>query len=735
MYAGLQDELLDYLNGGNEMDPEKVALLTSGAKWDREAWEAAPDAGLMLFGVADLVSMAGASGHADLMNDMVRWGSYRDPSWNVETPRRTSTLKEDVMMLGQFATMAVPVTAAVYGTGALVTMAAARAWAASPRAMGAATAVAPAVSQFANASSQWVKQNTQWLLPSMRGMTQGQHVLNKQGLLVDTLGQASRTGMQLNPVWRRAMLVSFGTSLGLTGLSTADQIMNPGATVEGDARAIAGRDAMLDADLAALADMSADPAQITAALSGHMTDAGNPLITDPATVEWALSQSAELPPGVTVDVRYPSIMYANEQGGRSLDLMPRDQTVQEILNQHTSNRLRSGETVAGMSRAFVDLGAVAADLEATGVPREALNLGGGPGNVQAWTDFASSQPRDGTGPYTINAETGSTTRIVDLTYADDFGALDRLLQEVRATTGAQGNYEDDPLIGVPQGYIGQAGSNLVQFDQNRKTGPGTMDAGAMHSATGSVGMLYNQDPNALGYNPGSPTAVPATYHMSDAAAVLFNMTPHQIERTQAAMAKAGLIDLEAVGFLPGNPDLNTLAALQTTMGNANGIGRSWTSTLELMGSYWQDVTRDRTNDGRRGSGASSRMAFTPSTPYFSLDPDEVAQTVKQTVEQRLRREANDWEIRDIGATMEDTHREAYDTRIAAERAVYDARGRAAEKIVEEFEAVDEGASFTEDFEGRYDTELDEVKRWDSMKRDTQSLFAGLGNMSSQMGGV
>lgn len=354
------------------------------------------------------------------------------------------------------------------------------------------------------------------------------------------------------------------------------------------------------------------------------------------------------------------------------------------------------------------------------------------GNPQtAWEAYYAATNPDGSGPYNVTLPSGETRR-VDLGRAGSIEELDAML------AGAQGvgatSYEDDPLIGVPEGFIAQAPSNLVAFDRQRRTGPGVLDPNAMSSATGSVGGLFNRDPDAPGANQGSPSPVAAIYNVSDTGLVLYNMTPAQIEQTQRAMKKAGLLDDEAPGFLYGSVDSQTLNGMTTTMGNANNLGRSWVSTLEMMGDYYQDVLRKSRKDRRSGSGAR-RAPFTPSTPYIGLDPAEAAQAVKNTIEQRLGRKANDWEVREIGAEMEATHREAYDVKIDAERAIYNARGRGTDKIIEEFEGVDEGSRFEENFETRYDTELGEVDRWAAVKRDSGALFAGLNRMSQGMGGV
>jgi hypothetical protein len=292
---------------------------------------------------------------------------------------------------------------------------------------------------------------------------------------------------------------------------------------------------------------------------------------------------------------------------------------------------------------------------------------------------------------------------------------------------------DNPMIGVPEGHIATTAAGNQQYDQNRNTNVGTFNAGEAFNAFGTVapGGQYGT-PNMPGGE--SPVAVPAQYRQSDINGVIFSMTPAQVESFQRTAVRAGLIDPEAPGFFWGSAGEATRGAMATTMGNSNRMGRDWRSMIEVMGDDYQRYQQEQEKENQ-----PVKPLWVPTRAYTALDPETANQWTQEAIEKRLGRKANSWEMREMARYMEGNHREAYDNEQASAKSVWEARGRANEGLdpgaIASFEEVDENARAEGKFEEIHETELNEVDRWQNVKRDSQSLFASLDGISNQLGGV
>jgi hypothetical protein len=306
----------------------------------------------------------------------------------------------------------------------------------------------------------------------------------------------------------------------------------------------------------------------------------------------------------------------------------------------------------------------------------------------------------------------------------------RIEQESRDTA------TEDPLLGIPpkydelgsgEGFWAQQGKNVVRYDE-------TMEAVASGELTPDQGRGRNRS-TAIHGGPNTPVAVQATYRGSMARDTIYNMTTAQLESFQDMAIRAGLINRSNPQFVHGSRDQQTLDAMMTVMGHANNTGRSWRGQLEAMGSAYQNYLREQ--EELKEKDKPPKPLFVPSAAYSPLDPETIRQGLQADIEQRLNRKANDWEMTEFASYLEQNHRANYDAQIAAEKAIWEARGRANlgedPGPLPQLEQIDEQARYQAKFEERYDEELREVDRWDQMKRDTNTLFRSLDNITSAMG--
>ena len=320
----------------------------------------------------------------------------------------------------------------------------------------------------------------------------------------------------------------------------------------------------------------------------------------------------------------------------------------------------------------------------------------------------------------------------DLTPAEQAAWLNARLE-----VAAQPTADEDPLIGIPtaydelgsgEGYWAQQGSNVVRYDE-------TMDAVAAGELTPDQGRGRVRS-MAIHGGPGTPVAVQAEYRGSMARDTIYNMTAAQLERFQDMAIRAGLINRADPAFVFGSRDQQTMDAMMTVMGHANNTGRSWRGQLSAMGSAYQSYLREE--EEKKKKDEPPKPLFVPSAPYSPLDPETIGQGVEDLIEKRLGRSANDFEIAEFAGYLEGNHRVNYDNQIAAERAIWEARGRANlgedPGALPQLEMIDEDARFEAKFEDRYDEELREVDRWDRMKQDTNTLFRSFDTVTAAMGG-
>ncbi len=214
-----------------------------------------------------------------------------------------------------------------------------------------------------------------------------------------------------------------------------------------------------------------------------------------------------------------------------------------------------------------------------------------------------------------------------------------------------------------------------------------------------------------------------------------NMTPGQLQTFVEQGIQAGIIDEKYV--TSGMMDSVIAGAMQEVMYQANISGYTWQDVLDRMVKAYQEE-----KEKRRGQSLTEWYNnFVPSTAYQRMDPDTIAQKVKVTMRNEIGRDPNQWEIDLFADGMRSRHREAYDAQVASERSVWNATGRAREydepqdKTVGAVQGVDENASFQEEFEKRYDTEIGQMERHDRMEQDSRNLFGSLSQLSRLGGGV
>jgi hypothetical protein len=284
---------------------------------------------------------------------------------------------------------------------------------------------------------------------------------------------------------------------------------------------------------------------------------------------------------------------------------------------------------------------------------------------------------------------------------------------------------DDPYLGVPAGHFATVSDKDRSYDTDRWAGSG---------GPGNIFKREKEEADRVN-NSDATYAVPSQYRVSNVQTTIFNLTPAQLEYFQKTAQRAGLISEDDPTFLYGSVDQTTIDAMSIVMAHANNTGRTWRTQASILADNWQTKLEEE-EDGKE---AAIKPLFVPSTPYIAMDPETANQQIENDIERRLGRSANDWEMSEISRYMEANHRANYDEQLVGEKALWDARGRAqmgedpgALPVLEE---IDEGARYEAKFEERYETELDEVDRWERQKRDTANLFRSFDNISNQMGGV
>ena len=188
-------------------------------------------------------------------------------------------------------------------------------------------------------------------------------------------------------------------------------------------------------------------------------------------------------------------------------------------------------------------------------------------------------------------------------------------------------------------------------------------------------------------------------------------------------------------FTAGTLDSHTMRALESAMARANVNGSQQTYDEAID---W--IIEQRAKYKELFGDKDGPPPWTPPRAYFDLDYATISNDFKVTMEQKLGRKANQWEIDLAADAMRSNHRAAYDEAMAADKAVYEAQGRAVEydtpqQVEGSYTEVDEDARFAEDFRERYGTELDQRDRQIRMEEDSANLFGGLSNLSRLGGGV
>jgi len=274
----------------------------------------------------------------------------------------------------------------------------------------------------------------------------------------------------------------------------------------------------------------------------------------------------------------------------------------------------------------------------------------------------------------------------------------------------------------PEGFLAQANAAFFQIENPRVPWVGE----------GIQGSPIN--PSITGY-----TSDRWRYTEEDFSRTVDNMTPGQLESFVEEGIMAGLLPetYQGTGFL----DELITSAMESVMYSANLSGKTWQEQLTLLANTWQDYMEAK----EAASGADERKArgyaledFVPSKPFVGLDPAAMNQYSKTAMRTALRRDPEPWEIELMNEEQKRNRADAYSQEVAAEFAQFEAQGRAIEfdepqQIEGSFIDVDEDARFAEDFEKRYEVELDEEQRSAKIRQDSVNLFGGLRSLGSSVG--
>jgi hypothetical protein len=230
-----------------------------------------------------------------------------------------------------------------------------------------------------------------------------------------------------------------------------------------------------------------------------------------------------------------------------------------------------------------------------------------------------------------------------------------------------------------------------------------------------------------------------TYRQDDILGEVAKWDTWDIIEFQEKALEAGLINPEALidgmKFMAGTLDSHTVRALESAMARANVNGSQQTYNEAIDWIIEQQAKYKELFGDKDGP-----PPWTPPRAYFDLDYATISNDFKVTMEQKLGRKANQWEIDLAADAMRSNHRAAYDEAMSADKAVYEAQGRATEydtpqQVEGSYTEVDEDARFAEDFRERYGTELDQRDRQIRMEEDSVNLFSGLSQLSRLGGGV
>lgn len=207
------------------------------------------------------------------------------------------------------------------------------------------------------------------------------------------------------------------------------------------------------------------------------------------------------------------------------------------------------------------------------------------------------------------------------------------------------------------------------------------------------------------------------------------LDPAHIARLQAQLVAAGL--LEEGEYWAGFWDGGTSNAYKAVLGFSNQQGRTADDTLRALQASLPQAVKD-------ARARKKAMETFQAPPYMKPDPAALAQDVKEAFRKRLGRDPTPEDMAAMTATLGEAHFARYNTEVAAARAAFDAGIRAGEsgqpQTVGTFQDVDPASRFAQEFERRYQPEINRLGALDEVRFNQANALQSLSNMSALIGG-
>jgi len=425
-----------------------------------------------------------------------------------------------------------------------------------------------------------------------------------------------------------------------------------------------------------------------------------------------------------------SFEYAPQAAGED-ELFAYEQTDEDLIMYDPEGNIVSSED----KEALLDGGDVPEAFRDEAVVADAATLGQPPLAAPNQV-FGVADQYSNTGASSPIPEGDAATILANADKQDSGNKYaDRVKVASQAIAGEQARYNEDPFLGVPQDYfriddtVEKAGGYGIPGYPVDKVTSNVIET----PYAGLAGFPTKEEILRLNQERGGPI-----YSASSINSEVARWDQYDIIEFQQRALEGGLINpessIDGVYYLPGSLDAHTMRALEHAMiqANVNGNKQTYEEALDgiiLAREKYKDLFGDK----------DQPPPWTPSQAYFEIDPATAEQKTKAWMREELGRDPNQWEINIMADQMKVEHRANYDERMAGEKAVYEATGRAAEydepQALPDFQNVDEDARFAEQFEDRYSVELGQMERHEQVQESTTNLFSGLSQLSRLMGGV
>ena len=210
---------------------------------------------------------------------------------------------------------------------------------------------------------------------------------------------------------------------------------------------------------------------------------------------------------------------------------------------------------------------------------------------------------------------------------------------------------------------------------------------------------------------------------------LAGLPPEEVIEWQRRLVAAGLIEEDQ--YHPGVWTDIDASALRIALGAANASGANVDDQLVDMASNLPLSVVEA-----RRQKELARQFVAP--PYLEPDYASLAQAVKGTFRQNLRREPSESEMAELTRVMSGFYRQDYESEIAALRSAFDAeqQGLATGQAVTPCAStdVDPAAMFRQFFDQRFGPEAEFIQEQTDTLRSTANVFESLRNMGNLIGG-